>query len=59
MHGIWCMMFNMHFDGARGGGCPALQALIGMSTARSSVIIFRSGETTSNVHCCPWCDALI
>lgn len=20
LHGIWCMMFNMNFDGARGGG---------------------------------------
>lgn len=32
MHSIWCMMLNTNFDRARGGGCPSLQALIGMSS---------------------------
>lgn len=32
LHGIWCIMFNVNFDGARGGGCPSLQALMGMSS---------------------------
>lgn len=32
LHGIWCMMFNMNFDGERGRGCPSLQALMGMSS---------------------------
>lgn len=32
LHGIWCMMFNMNFDGERGGSCLSLQALVGMSS---------------------------
>lgn len=32
LHGIWCMMLNMNFDGAKDGGCPSLQVLMGMSS---------------------------
>lgn len=46
LHGVWCMMFNINFGGAKGEGCPSLQALNGnkQQGPQSSSGL---GETTS------------